>query len=311
MDRCWKCGGPMSRNSRERVCRNCGRTAQRHKNSSSSTYYDSSSSGGGGGLGLLLGIGLLGLALASSRKNRNTDNVDLDDIDLDDIDLDDVDEDDYSDYSYSLKEAERSRKRRAWAKKHKKGIAVCIFVLIISMLFLVIHLESKLLIPLSYDSNSLEGLKYTEVVQMLNDAGFANIETKEISDLPISRENEENIVTEVKLMHTSTFNKNDQYPSNLWITVVYHTVEKFGIPLSSKDAKKMNYEEVVAEFKNAGFTNIRVEAEYDIITGWINSDGEIKSITINGDSKFDSNDKYRPDVEIVIIYHALRSNKPN
>ena len=112
-------------------------------------------------------------------------------------------------------------------------------------------------------------------------------------------------------MHTSTFNEDDQYPSNLWITVVYHTVEKFAIPLSSKDAKKMNYEEVAAEFKNAGFTNIRVEAEYDIITGWINSDGEIKSITINGDSKFDSNDKYRPDVEIVIIYHALRSNKPN
>ena len=309
MDRCWKCGGPMSKNSRVRVCRNCGRTVQRHKNSSISTY-DSSSSSGGGGLGLLLGIGLLGLALASSRKNKSTDDVDLDDIDLDDIDLDD-DEDDYSDYSYSLEEAAKSRKRRAWAKKHRKGIAACIFVLIISIFFLVVHLETKLLIPLSYDSNSLEGLQYTEVVQMLNDAGFTNIETKQISDLPISRENEENIVTEVKLMHTSTFNENDEYPSNLWITVVYHTVEKFAIPLSSKDAKKMNYEEVVAEFKNAGFTNIRVEAEYDIITGWINSDGEIKSITINGDSKFDSNDKYRPDVEIVIIYHALRSNKPN
>ena len=49
----------------------------------------------------------------------------------------------------------------------------------------------------------------------------------------------------------------------------------------------MDYKTVLKLFKEAGFIDIKTQIKYDIITGWINSDGDIESITINGYKKFD------------------------
>ena len=276
MDYCWKCGSPMSKNSRERVCTNCGRTVQRHKNKTSNDNYGSSSSSIGESLGELVGTYMF----LSAEKEREQARI-------------------------------RSENRRAWIKRYRKEIAITIFSLIIISLFFICCNEIRLLTPLGYDNTSLEGLKYTEVVQLLKESGFTNIHTEELSDLTLSREKEENIVTDVRLVHTDKFEKTTKYPSNLKITVIYHTVQVYAPPLTSNDAKGMNYEDVIAEFEDAGFINITTNVEYDIITGWITKDGEVKSITINGDKKYDYYDKYRLDAEIVITYHTLRSNKPD
>ena len=203
-----------------------------------------------------------------------------------------------------------SEKRRAWRKKHRKGIAITILIFIIVMLSLIGYYEIQKLIPMGYSSKSLEGLKYAEAVQRLKESGFSNVHTKEISDLTISRDDEENLVTEVKLMFGDSFDENTKYPSNLWITVVYHTVEVYAPPLTSKEAKGMNYLDVIDEFENAGFVNVTTVVEYDIVTGWLTDDGEVKSVTINGEKKFDSYDEYRLDAEVVITYHTLKKNKP-
>lgn len=203
-----------------------------------------------------------------------------------------------------------SEKRRAWRKKHRKGIAITILIFIIVVLSMIGYHEIQKLIPMGYSSESLEGLKYTEVVQRLKESGFSNVHTKEISDLTISRDDEENLVTEVKLMFGDSFDENTKYPSNLWITVVYHTVELYAPPLTSKEAKGMNYLDVIDEFENAGFVNVTTVVEYDIVTGWLTDDGEVKSVTINGEKKFDSYDEYRLDAEVVITYHTLKKNKP-
>ena len=203
-----------------------------------------------------------------------------------------------------------SEKRRAWRRKHRKGIAVTILISVIVVLSLIGYYEIQKLIPMGYSSESLEGLKYMEAVQRLKESGFSNVHTKEISDLTISKDDEENLVTEVKLMFSDSFDEDTKYPSNLWITVVYHTVELYSPPLTSKGAKGMNYLDVIEEFENAGFVNVTTVVEYDIVTGWLTDDGEIKSVTINGEKKFDSYDKYRLDAEVVVTYHTLKKNKP-
>lgn len=203
-----------------------------------------------------------------------------------------------------------SEKRRAWRKKHRKGIAITVLISIIAVLSLIGYYEIQKLIPMGYSSDSLEGLKYTEAVQRLKESGFSNVHTKEISDLTISRDDEENLVTEVKLMFGDSFDEDTKYPSNLWITVVYHTVELYSPPLTSKEAKGMNYLDVIDEFENAGFVNVTTVVEYDIITGWMTDDGEVKAVTINGEKKFDSYDEYRLDAEVVVTYHTLKKNKP-
>lgn len=63
-------------------------------------------------------------------------------------------------------------------------------------------------------------------------------------------------------------------------------------------------------FENVGFTNVTTNVEYDIVTGWLTDDGEVKSVTINGKKEFDSDDKYRLDAEVVVTYHTLKKNKP-
>lgn len=201
-------------------------------------------------------------------------------------------------------------KRYAWRKKHRKGIAIAILISFIVALSLIGYYEIQKLIPMGYSSESLEELKYTEAVQKLTESGFSNVHTKKISDLTISRDDEENNVAEVKLMFGDSFDEDTKYPSNLWITVVYHTVELYVPPLTSKEAKGMNYRDVIEEFENAGFINVTTVVEYDIVTGWLTDDGEVKSVSINGEKKFDSYDEYRLDAEVVVTYHTLKKNKP-
>lgn len=187
-------------------------------------------------------------------------------------------------------------KRHAWRKKHRRGIAITILILTIAVFFAIEYYEVQKLIPIGCSSENLEGLKYTEVVQKLKEAGFSNVQTKEISDLTISRDAEEKLVTDIKLIFGDSFDENTKYPSNLGITVVYHTVELYNPPLTSKKAKGMNYIDVIREFENVGFTNVTTNVEYDIVTGWLTDDGEVKSVTINGKKEFDSDDKYRLEI---------------
>ena len=81
------------------------------------------------------------------------------------------------------------------------------------------------------------------------------------------------------------------------------------MPISSKAAKKINYEELETQFLDAGFVNVRTEVIYDIITGWITKDGSVESVSINGDTDFSEYASYRPDVEVIITYHTFKKNK--
>lgn len=204
----------------------------------------------------------------------------------------------------------KKEKRREWRRKHKKGILVTIVVLILAALATIGLYQYQKLIPIGYSSESLKGLHYSDVVQKLNDAGFQFVYTSEISDLPISREDEENLVTEVNLLSKDSFEENTKYPYDKAITVVYHTVELYCPPLTSEEAKGVNYLDVVTKFENIGFSNIVTNAEYDIITGWITDDGEVKSVSINDDQEYEVYDEFRLDAEVVVTYHTLVKNKP-
>lgn len=57
--------------------------------------------------------------------------------------------------------------------------------------------------------------------------------------------------------------------------------------------------------------NVSTVAEYDIITGWLADDGEVKSVVVDGDKKYDTGDEYKLNSNVVITYHTLRKNKPN
>ena len=66
------------------------------------------------------------------------------------------------------------------------------------------------------------------------------------------------------------------------------------------------YTDVVAQLKSRGFTNIRLQRANDLVTGWVDKEGTLDSISINGNSNFSASDKFQYDDEIVIVVHTFK-----
>lgn len=209
------------------------------------------------------------------------------------------------------KRAEIKRKeRQEWRRQHKAGITITILLAIAIGLFSIGYYEYQKLLPIGYSEADLIGLNYTEVVQKLENNGFKNVYAKEVSDLSLKNENERYLVTDIELEFIDKFNADTKYPYDMWIKVIYHTVKLYNAPLTSKDGKNANYLQTIEKFEEAGFTNIKTNVQYDIITGWITDDGAVEAISINGKVDYDYSDEFRPDAEVVITYHTLKKNKP-
>ena len=76
-------------------------------------------------------------------------------------------------------------------------------------------------------------------------------------------------------------------------------------PLSASEVKGKKYQDVVARFENAGFTNVTTEAVADLVIGLFAGDEEVKDVSIAGDSDYTANEKFAPDAPVVIRYHTF------
>ena len=79
------------------------------------------------------------------------------------------------------------------------------------------------------------------------------------------------------------------------------------VPFSSEGYSLKNYKDVMEELTAYGFTNIALLPHRDLIKGWLTKDGEVEKISINGKENFKKNDRFEPDVRIVITYHTFKN----
>lgn len=56
-------------------------------------------------------------------------------------------------------------------------------------------------------------------------------------------------------------------------------------PSGSSVQKGRNYQSVYEDFEESGFTNIQFEVLDDLVTGWMTKDGEVESVSVDGDAK--------------------------
>ena len=85
-------------------------------------------------------------------------------------------------------------------------------------------------------------------------------------------------------------------------------------PSGSSIQKGRNYQDVYNQFKEKGFTNIRFEILDDLITGWLTKDGEVESVSVDGDAGYSADRWYPADVEVIITYHTFphkENEEPN
>lgn len=76
-------------------------------------------------------------------------------------------------------------------------------------------------------------------------------------------------------------------------------------PSASSVQKGRNYQDVCKEFEEKGFTNIHFEILDDLITGWLTKDGEVESVSVDGDAGYSADRWYPADVEVIITYHTF------
>lgn len=81
--------------------------------------------------------------------------------------------------------------------------------------------------------------------------------------------------------------------------------EGIKMPAPASKLKGKQYEDVVTQLEEAGFTNIKLKEDADLTTGWLHDDGEVSSVSVNGDDEFDADTPYKPDSKILIVYHTF------
>ncbi len=82
------------------------------------------------------------------------------------------------------------------------------------------------------------------------------------------------------------------------------------VPQDASSYKYDNYQEVEKSLTAAGFTNISYDIKYDIFFG-ITSEGEVDSVSIDGNKEFKKGDIFKEDAPIVITYHMKEEDDPN
>lgn len=77
-------------------------------------------------------------------------------------------------------------------------------------------------------------------------------------------------------------------------------------PVSSKDTTALNFEDAVAAFNDAGFTNVTTSEIKDLDEDEVSRIGLVNSISIDGKTEFEKGQTFNETAPIMITYHALK-----
>lgn len=92
---------------------------------------------------------------------------------------------------------------------------------------------------------------------------------------------------------------------------LYNTFDRTGqsqVPGGASSFQEKYYEDVATQFQANGFTNISLEPEGDLITGWITKENSVDSVSINGKDDFSAGAWFPSDAKVIIRYHSFPTN---
>ena len=153
-----------------------------------------------------------------------------------------------------------------------------------------------------------ENKNYEAFLKSLTDKGFNKIKVEENITGEILKNNLVSGVT----INGDTFSQGDCYIQKSASIVIYY----YRLKLALGDIENMiddNYIDVKSKLLERGFTNIQFQRTDDLITGWINEDGSVKDITINGKkaSEIGGNDSFYYDDQIIIVVYTKKGKEYN
>lgn len=142
---------------------------------------------------------------------------------------------------------------------------------------------------------------YEEIIESLKANGFHSITTTRV----FCEEIEKNKLISTLQFNEKEFTSGDCYlPKNASIIISYYYL-RICIGKTEDDFDDLQYTEAVSYLMEKGFSNVRLLRANDI--RWysvLHSEGDVKSITINGKDTFTETDLFGFDSEIVIVVHT-------
>ncbi|GEM_PF-1156386 len=124
-------------------------------------------------------------------------------------------------------------------------------------------------------------------------------------------DNAKNVLTDILTMNSDTqdfkvtFNVTDpEPPEEVPLGVAVDGM--IAMPLSAADYRNYTYPEVINMLTDMGFTNIdEPEAIKDLYAGLLINDGQVETVTINGNSYFSAETSFPVDASVHITYHTF------
>lgn len=98
----------------------------------------------------------------------------------------------------------------------------------------------------------------------------------------------------------------------IFFMAMYSTFEKpahtetIPVPVSAEDLKGSNYADVIKILQDAGFKDIELIEDADLIFGLLKQEGEVGDVSINGKLNFENNEYFPKDAKIKISYHTFK-----
>ena len=198
------------------------------------------------------------------------------------------------------REEERIRKEKQAIKEHEKHLRK----IRMKALFL-----NKKNLQIDFSTGDLIGEHYEKVVAELKETGFNNYKAVPYKDICPNNNYFVGEVAQVVINGQTWVEDGALIPYDAEIIVTYHVKKEIVFPYSPRKVTKRNYEELVQELFDLGYTEIYTKEIDDLTTGWIIKDGSVEKISIGGDSFFKKGTAFEYDVEIVIEYHTFAKKK--
>ena len=140
--------------------------------------------------------------------------------------------------------------------------------------------------------------------------GLKNIQSCPMDDLNMKNLKDEGKVDSI-LINGIEFSDAESFDIHAETFINYHskrvlTNSRVEIGMDSKELCDGNYQTAANELEKMGFTNIKTEPMADLHMGWLNKEGEVAEISIDGETSFVVGDIFEKTASIIIRYHSFK-----
>ena len=144
-------------------------------------------------------------------------------------------------------------------------------------------------------------LKYIEIVDSLKKNGIDNIT---VSQRNTDSSVKDGMVSRI-FIDSEEYKAGDCYLSKSAPITIEHFMLPIEIGRKASSFEDKKYHEIVEELEEKGFVNIQLQRLNNLLNGWINKEGTIKSISINGKDDFSETESFYHDVPIIIVVYTF------